>query len=161
MNDPVAQYIRTHWRYDPRTGLIHGRLDKPIGTLSKRDGRLRAMAYPEGGRPVSVLIHRAAWLLQTGAWPSHEVDHRNRQPADNRWDNLREATRGQNQQNRAAVNGKGRLLGCTPYYRKWKATIRVNNSAPIYLGLHDTEEQAHQAYLDAKARLHTFQPVPA
>ncbi len=29
-----------------------------------------------------------------------------------------------------------------------------------YLGLHDTKEQAFAAYVDAKARLHTFQPSP-
>jgi len=35
----------------------------------------------------------------TRKWPAYAVDHRNLDKGDNRWDNLREATRSQNMAN--------------------------------------------------------------
>lgn len=152
----AADYVLSHWQYDPDTGLVHGRLGKPIGT-KRKDGALHALVYLPSGT-TSVLLHRAAWLLNTGEWPKFEVDHRDGTKTNNRWSNLRSATRGQNQQNRKPVNCNGNLIGCTPCHRKWKAQIRANNVVH-YLGLFDTEKQAHAAYCEAKKRLHPFNPV--
>jgi hypothetical protein len=44
-------------------------------------------------------IHRIIWALATGAWPEHEIHHRNGVGNDNRLRNLREATRFENQHN--------------------------------------------------------------
>lgn len=44
--------------------------------------------------------HRLAWLYMTGVFPD-EVDHENRVKSDNRWMNLRLATRGQNESNKS------------------------------------------------------------
>src|SRR5579859_378926 len=46
-------------------------------------------------------VHRVIWKLMTGKEPDL-IDHRNRNPLDNRWENLRTATNGQNCMNRAA-----------------------------------------------------------
>lgn len=151
----ITKYVREHWRYDRNTGLIHGRLNKPIGYLRK-DGALHALAYLPTG-VASVLLHRAAWLLATGAWPSKDLDHRNGNRADNRWANLREATRSENRQNLKARGRRGNLRGCSRYYRKWKAQIRVDGVVH-YLGLFNTEAEAHAAYCAAKERLHPFNP---
>ena len=45
------------------------------------------------------LAHRLAWAFVHGEWPSTDVDHINRIPADNRISNLRLATRSQNMAN--------------------------------------------------------------
>ena len=43
--------------------------------------------------------HRLAFLWMTGAWPINTIDHFDRDRSNNRWTNLREATRKQNQEN--------------------------------------------------------------
>jgi hypothetical protein len=151
----AAEYVRAHWCYNPLTGFITGRGGKVIGTLRK-DGALQALVYLPS-RTTSVLLHRAAWLLSTGAWPEHEIDHEDGDRTNNRRKNLRSALKGENRQNLKAVGKRGVLIGCTPYYRKWKAQIRLKGKVH-YLGLFNTEQEAHAAYCEAKTRLHTFNP---
>lgn len=152
----AADYVLSHWRYDPDTGLVHGRLGKPIGSKAT-NGALSAMVYLPGGT-TSVLLHRAAWLLNTGEWPRLGIDHRDGNRANNRWSNLRIATNAHNRQNLSPRGKSGHLRGCTPYYRKWKAQLVIDGTHH-YLGLFDTEKQAHAAYCEAKKRLHPFNPV--
>jgi len=42
------------------------------------------------------MAHRVAWFSHHGRWPLGEIDHINKDKADNRIINLRECTRGQN-----------------------------------------------------------------
>ena len=77
------------------------------------------------------------------------IDHINGIPLDNRVANLRITTQQGNQQNQTKAKG---------YYwnkrkQKWNAQIILNYKT-IYLGLYDTEEEARQAYLDAKLKYH-------
>jgi len=76
-----------------------------------------------------------------------DVDHINRIKTDNRFENLRYCSRSENNLNRDYVdNAKG-------YYwnqNKWKAVIRINHKYK-YLGYFEKEEDARQAYLDARA----------
>ena len=75
-----------------------------------------------------------------------EVDHINRIKTDNRLENLHYVTSCENQWNRYFVeNAKG-------YYRhrnKWMAKICINGKVK-YLGVFDNEEDARQAYLEAR-----------
>ncbi len=84
-----------------------------------------------------------------GEVPS-EVDHINRDRADNRWSNLRACTRSENLANRMAWsrNGLGlKGVGQLPS-GKFKAEIRVNKKTH-YLGVFGTAEEAHAAYVSA------------
>ena len=76
------------------------------------------------------------------------IDHIDRNPLNNNIDNLRIATPQQNQFNTAAK-------GCSFHKQtgKWMARIKINKKT-IYLGLHNTEEEAHEAYLKAKKKYH-------
>lgn len=99
--------------------------------------------------------HRLAWLYVTGAWPKHELDHINGVRHDNRWANLREAPRSMNMQNirGARRNNKTGFLGISPHWNKFRAKI-VANGKRYDLGLYPTAEEANEAYLKAKRKLH-------
>ena len=106
--------------------------------------------------------HRLAWLYMTGAWPVAQIDHRNGNKDDNRWDKLREATNAENQQNRVINrNNTSGLMGVCWNRKmgKWQAQIRGAGHRR-FLGLFTDPEAAHAAYLAAKAEIHPFQPVP-
>ena len=95
--------------------------------------------------------HHLVWLLHTGKLPSMELDHANCVRDDNRIENLRECTRAQNMQNRrfAMKGNKTGLIGVTSHYNKFRALI-TRNGKKTHLGLFDTAELAHQAYMAAQ-----------
>lgn len=105
------------------------------------------------------LAHRLAWLYVYGEWPDGEIDHINGNRADNRIANLRVGTHAQNMQNRRNAQA-GSSHGVMGVYfhkqnRKWVAAVTVMKKTH-YAGFYDTPEEAHQAYLRAKRRLHEF-----
>ena len=81
-----------------------------------------------------------------------QIDHINGVRYDNHLTNLRVVTHQQNQHNH--VNAKGYCF-CKKT-KKYKAQIKLNNKT-IYLGLFNTKEEAHQAYLNAKPKYHQIE----
>lgn len=147
--------------YEPSTGhwvrLTSKRTDR-IGT------RCDTTQHPSGYLCVWYkgklhLAHRLAYFYMNGEWPQFEVDHVNGERADNRWVNLRAATRAEQMQNLAPMkhNTSGYPgVGQDPNGR-WRAYITVDGKRK-HLGYHDTAEQAYAAYVTAKAQHHSFQP---
>ena len=96
--------------------------------------------------------HRLIMMAFVGE-SDQAVDHINRIKTDNRFENLRYCNRRENGLNRDFVeNAKGYYW----HHTKWRASIRINNKL-ITLGRFDTEEDAHQAYLDSKDK-HSNEP---
>jgi len=93
--------------------------------------------------------HRLAWFYVHGEWPCGQIDHINRIPHDNRFINLRVVTGRQNCSNRKN-NNKFVGVSWNHRYKKWFATIRLNNKNR-YLGSFKTHLAAcyarHQANL--------------
>jgi len=104
-----------------------------------------------------VLAHRLVWLYHYGYMPSEQIDHINGIRHDNRISNLRLATNKQNCQNtkQARVNNKSGFLGVSPSGDKFISTIQKNGKQ-LYLGTFETKEEAHEAYLNEKRKLHEF-----
>ncbi|PZR88390.1 MAG: Fis family transcriptional regulator [Stutzerimonas stutzeri] len=97
------------------------------------------------------LAHHLVWLWHHERWPIGDLDHVFGDPMDNRIQCLREATRGQNLANakRPKSNTSG-FKGVAWHRRagRWRAEISIDRRRR-YLGLFDTPEQAHAAYMAA------------
>lgn len=150
--------------YDPETGQFTRRLG-PYCCNPRKVGKPAPNGYVLVCFPRSakkVFAHRLAWFWVHGEWPPQDIDHINGNRGDNRIANLRLATRSDNCRNMAPRrNKRGRLLGANFHKptNKWAAQIRYDGKAH-WLGVFDTEEEAHLAYLKAKAEHHSFQPIP-
>lgn len=98
VRSPVDAMIDDTFTYNPETGEI------------ARDGRVVG-SRNKGGYLVikfhghQMYAHRLAVRLMTGAWPTAEVDHRNRDRSDNRWENIRAARPTDNRVNSVMSRG--------------------------------------------------------
>ncbi len=103
----------------------------------------------------SYKLHRLAWLYVYGEWPTEDVDHIDGDRGNNRIANLRALSRKENAQNRrrAHAGNLTGLLGVSPWAKKYRARI-MESGVQRHLGLFDTAEEAHAAYVAAKRRLH-------
>lgn len=156
------------FRYDPETGYLFRRKrdgkragpEKKVGNPYS-NGYLRVSYGPKGGNK-EYLVHRLVWLMHTGAWPEGEIDHINGDRQDNRIANLRCCTSSENKQNiKKRKNNKSGYTGVSLFGKsgRWRADLTVNKKA-TYLGSFETPEEAYSAYLEAKSKLHQFNPVP-
>jgi hypothetical protein len=89
----------------------------------------------------------------TGSWGRPTIDHRDGDPTNNRWNNLRKATPSQNSANRRRPqNNTSGFKGVLAYRGKWRATISKNGQSTV-LGMFQSPEAAHAAYVAAARKL--------
>lgn len=153
-----ADYVRRLFDYRPETGLFYWREQRswktPSGSTAgnvARDGYVRVKIDSQ-----PVLAHRLAWLYMTGAWPADEIDHRDLCRTNNRWENLRVASHGQNQSNtRTYRNNRTGLKGARLDARSGKYyAVIVKGSVQTHLGTYQTAQEAHAAYAVAAKQIH-------
>jgi len=143
-------------RYSPTTGRFwwiaksHPNSHTVIGTeagasTKGRYGRIMVDGERHG-------THVLAWLYVTGSFPVNEIDHKDRDITNNRWRNLRAATRKQNTENRV-VEG----VDWMPRLGKWRARI-LHNGVSEYLGVFRSIKAARAARRKAVRRLFTHAP---
>ena len=104
-----------------------------------------------------LLAHRLAWFYTHGVWPEKQIDHINGIRDDNRIVNLRLADQAINSQNlrKAQPRSTTGFLGVFPWGRTGRFLARIHANGKYHkIGVFDTPEQAHQAYLTAKRKLH-------
>lgn len=134
--------LREFFAYNPRTGELRYRPRARHWFKSDRlwkawnaqfSGKI-GTGFSNSYRLIAVnqrryLAHRVIWAMMMGEWPQEEIDHINQDRSDNRWRNLRAATRSQN-----ACN----------------ITMPSNNTSGV-MGVHWWETgQLWQAYGDAR-----------
>jgi HNH endonuclease len=149
---PPISRLRELFVWDAVSGILYNRLWRGgkaragdrAGKLCK-DGYRRVNAdgseYPE---------HRILWALETGADPGPmQIDHRNGVRQDNRFENLRLATAGQQQQNTELRASELNLRGVQRMGRGHRAYIRHNGKRMYGPTVYSLEEALEQrAFLE-------------
>jgi hypothetical protein len=144
----TATRLRELFYYDP----TKGHFTRLVTTSSNAIKGMRAGSLnPDGYRRIKIdralyREHRLAWLYQTGEWPPCAIDHKDQNPSNNRWANLRLCpTHSLQMANRGAWN----KLGLKGVYQastgKYKAKIRVAGRCRE-LGTFLTPHEAGEAY---------------
>jgi hypothetical protein len=95
-------------------------------------------------------VHRLVWLYHYGENPSGPIDHIDGNKLNNAIANLRIVSIIENAQNTVGRGTSHRPGYLNPAYQ---SRITVNGKA-MHLGVFRCEEEAHQAYLEAKRKLH-------
>jgi hypothetical protein len=136
-------------RYDPETGDFYwlvansnrSKAGAKAGWFSKASGYWKLNI--DGCR---YQAHRVAFFYMKGRWPDPECDHRDSDGSNNRWLNLREATRSENGGNtRVRSDSTIGIKGVKRSLNRYKARI-TKNGVVYYLGSFDTAEEAGAAY---------------
>lgn len=145
--------------YDPATGIFTrlrgGRWNQNAGIVAgTKNKNWYIRIYLMGAYHHA---HRLAWLYMTGEWPAAQIDHINRDKADNRWCNLREATPRQNLANKGAQANSNSGVRGVHYYNardKWVPYIQAPTGKLKRLGYYDTMEEARAVRIAAAKALH-------
>jgi hypothetical protein len=144
----TADYVRSILHYDPETGIFTWR-ERPREHFTRANSfnswKKRFVGKPAGNKSahgyirinicgVLYFAHRLAWLYMTGEWPEDQIDHANLEKADNRFSNLRSASRSQNTANRPTQpNNTSGYKGVVWDGRrnKWFVKIKINGRQKI------------------------------
>ena len=163
MNEPSQEYLLAAFTYCPTTGILRGNPDRPTSHF-KDDGRRRRWVTTCAGRIVGsvtrqgyiriiangkrCMAHRVIFVMMKGSIPEGmEIDHRNGIRRDNKWFNLRLATKRQNKQNMAKTgrNASGTIGVSWDKARcQWKASVN-RDGRPVMIGRYNTMEAAVSA----------------
>jgi hypothetical protein len=152
-----VEELRTIIAYDTDTGHFTW-----LKKISRKVVPGRRAGVMGGGRRRYISIlgrmfheHRLAVLLMTGALPNGDVDHINGDPSDNRWCNLRVASRTENLANqKRRKDSRSGLKGVhwSSCHGKWVAGIRCRGKKH-HLGVFTDPAEGHKAYMAAAKRL--------
>jgi hypothetical protein len=164
-----AEYIRECVIYDPLTGLFTWR-HRPLRHFmsvrsynmwnAKHAGREPSRSVNSRGY-MGIMInktkhqaHRIAWLYMTGGMPKLDVDHIDGIKTNNKFENLRLATRAENGRNRG--HNKNSAIGIKGVHwsksnKRWISQIGKGRKK-LYLGSFENPEDA--SYIAAAKELH-------
>lgn len=143
--------------YSVHTGLFTRKINR--GNTAKGD---IAGTMSDGYIHISInnapyKAHRLAWLYTYGVFPNNDIDHINRDRADNRLCNLRDATRSENMENQRKPRGNNKSGFLGVHFHKQSGMFRAQIKAgrkTYSIGLFKTAEEASLAYLVEKKNRH-------
>lgn len=153
--------ISTRLLVNPDTGMIH---------RVYKNGETRVAGYSSerGYRYLSVnnknrAAHQVIWEFVNGEIPHRmEIDHIDGDPSNNRIDNLRLVTHGQNMQNQHHPRSNNKTSGVKGVHWDkdrgcWRTHIVIDGRQK-YLGRYSSLDDATRVYRDAASRFHTHNP---
>ena len=136
-----------------RDGRIHS-FDSRLNKWTNRKYTLSETGYYRVDiRRKTLFVHNVITLCYLGMKPEgYQTDHINNNPLDNRLQNLQYLTKIDNDRKRLTCNGKP-IKGYRKYGKNYRAKI-THLGLNIHLGTFEKEEDARQAYVDAKLKYH-------
>lgn len=163
--EPTVEVVRSRLDYDPDTGIFIWRRHPGTGNGAKilnatYPGKVAGTIGRDGYAKITLnqricRAHRLAWMHFHGETPPSEIDHRDRNRANNAIANLRAADDYENMWNRSLnkTNTSG-FKGVTWHKKNkiWVASIFVAHRR-IYLGSFTEIHAAAAAYVEA-AKFH-------
>ncbi|MFY3310918.1 HNH endonuclease signature motif containing protein [Achromobacter ruhlandii] len=156
MSSLTQERLKQVLHYDPLTGKfmwMSHRKNSRIGTEAGYSDRTKRIKILVDGS--QYFAHRLAWLYVHGSWPSGVIDHIDGNPGNNVLSNLRDVSVAINSQNRRHPRSESKtgVLGVFKKNGHFFASISVNDKTR-HLGVFETVEEAHAAYVKAKRILH-------
>jgi|SRR5271166_2555913 len=151
----TQELVREYFDLDPETGILYRKKRK--GGHRSKVGQVAGRVRSRGKWEVTVngkryRRHRIVFLYIHGYLPK-QIDHRDRNPLNDRPNNLRTSTHAQGVQNRVRLPGKHLLGAQRGSTNTFQVQMRANGKR-YYLGSFKSEEEAHEAYKAASLRLH-------
>jgi hypothetical protein len=142
------------FRYNPETGDIYGIRNAIVETTNK--GGYIKMCFNVGDyKKTELLGHHFAWYMTYGNVDFDMLDHINGDRIDNRISNLRIADSTINNRNIILDNVKG--FNVDKRNGRFISRIVINKKLK-YIGSYITEQEAREAYLNAKEKYHSICP---
>jgi hypothetical protein len=146
--------------YNPKTGVWIW-IDRPSGRGQRPQliGAQAGSVSPKKPRSIMVVgkLYSSsilAWFYMTGGWPKKLIDHKNGDCQDDRWKNLRLATRGQNKMNsRVHKTSKLGVKGVFMFNGKFRAQLKAGGRRRFVKDF-DTLNEARLAYAQAAKKYH-------
>lgn len=121
----IKDEIRSRFNYDPDLGsltwayrdesnkqnvyfnkYIAGKLAGSVNVHYKCGYKNETVVVEVFGKKVNLTTARVCWLVQTGDWPKHTIDHTDRDSTNNKWENLRDVTQSENNKNKSKYKKK-------------------------------------------------------
>ncbi len=144
INKLTQEELKKNLNYNPGTGIFkwkvanNGRIK--IGNIAgykNNDGYIQIKVNKK-----IYYAQRLAWLYMEGYFPENTMDHIDRNPSNNKWDNLRHVSKTCDVRSRKKFkNNKSGIVGVylDEKTNKWKVQI-TNNKKQIYLGIFKEDE---------------------
>lgn len=152
MSSLTVERLKEVLDYDPSNGDFVSKLPRGnIGvgaTLGCENGRGYKRVKIDGRR---YMMHNLAWLYMTGGLPKEKIDHKDGDPSNNKWSNLRPATDYQNSCNKGLY--KNNLLGIKGITKTRAGTYMVRVDHKSY-GCFKDLELAELVVQEVRDKLH-------
>lgn len=147
----TQKLLKENLIYDENTGVFTRKATGEIANAKHVNGYIHIRVLGE-----KYLGHRLAFLYVNGKFPENDVDHINGVRDDNRFCNLREVTKAENNINRklncnSTTGVKG--VSFVKKLNKWRVQLQINKTK-MYFGVYSDFELAELVAKEAIQKYH-------